>query len=508
MDTAEQENSPADGDKPGANSGRPDEVTRIDPVVDNDRQIRQAIVVIHGIGEQRPMATLRGFVDAVLAGSERKNPLYRSKPDAMSDLLETRCLQAPRTRERPLTDFYEFYWAHHMRDAKYSQVVSWLLKLVRRPPAAIPPGLLAVYWLSRSLLLGGIGCLLWALVIEIHGVGQPADVSLADRWPLVVGLAAIALQWLGSTFILGYVADAARYLHPEPGNIEARNKIRSEGVKLLKTLHASGKYRRIVIVGHSLGSVIGYDLIRTLWTNLRKPLVPYRCKQRLLKEFLESAQQLRSGANENLEDFQQSQHRLWQEFRAVGIPWLITDFITLGSPLAHAQLLMADDTADFARKKLEYEFPTCPPNDSEALSYRQNYRLSNAGGKQLCSVSIPHHGAPFSCVRWSNLYFPYARLIFGDLVGGPLATAFGKGVRDIPVRPCTDSWLDTTLVSHTRYWSGTLLPNTRPRPAIRPSLNALVSALRLDFLRGDGARIGPGDCQSLPEARQAANEKA
>ncbi|KAB2922233.1 MAG: hypothetical protein F9K30_12805 [Dechloromonas sp.] len=501
MDTAEQENGATEGKEAAAG-----EAPRIDPLIDGDRRIRQAIVVIHGIGEQRPMATLRGFVDAVLAGSEQQNPRYRSKPDAMSTLLETRCLQAPRTRDRPLTDFYEFYWAHHMRDSRYTQVIGWLFGLVSRPSDAIPPGLRAVYWLSRGLLLGGFGCLVWALVVEIQGIGQPAGVSLADRWPLVAGLGAIVLQWLGSTFVLGYVADAARYLHPEPGNIEARNKIRSEGVKLLKTLHASGKYRRIVIVGHSLGSVIGYDLIRTLWTDLRKPVVPFRCKQRLLKEFQEMAAQLRDGGV-SLEDFQQSQHALWQEFRAVGIPWLITDFITLGSPLAHAQLLMADDTADFARKKLEYEFPTCPPNDSEPLAYRQNYRLANDGGSALCSVSLPHHGAPFSCVRWSNLYFPHSRLIFGDLVGGPLAPVFGAGVRDIPVRPCTDSWLDTTLVSHVKYWAGALAPNIRPRPAIRPSLNALVSALRLDFLRGRGARIGPGDCGQLPEPQGPAAGK-
>lgn len=502
MNTPDQEHTPADTEKPAAASGRPDETPQIAVQINNDRKIRQAVVVIHGIGEQRPMATLRGFVDAVLADSKR-NPRYRSKPDVMSDLLETRCLQAPRTRERPLTDFYEFYWAHHMRDAKYSQVVGWLLRLVRRPPAAIPPGLKAAYWLSRGLILSGLLCLLWALGIEIRGAGTPGSLGLSERWPILAGLGAFVLQWVGSTFILGYVADAARYLHPDPGNIEARNKIRSEGIKLLKTLHASGKYRRIVIVGHSLGSVIGYDLIRTLWTELRKPVHPYRCKQALLKEFGKKAQPLTTGESRNPELFQQSQHNVWQEFRAIGIPWLITDFITLGSPLAHAQLLMADDVADFARKKLEYEFPTCPPHPGEDLAYNQTYRVGNS----LCSVSVPHHGAPFACVRWSNLYFPYSRLIFGDLVGGPLAPAFGQGVRDIPVRPCVDGWLATTVASHTQYWSGVLLAREAGRPALKPSLNALVSELRLDFLRGNSASIAPGDCQQLPQVPAEAERK-
>ena len=74
-------------------------------VTADDRRLRQAVVVIHGIGEQRPMDTLRGFANAVLSDNPAADPKYRSKPDAMSELLETRCLQAPGTRQRPLTDF-------------------------------------------------------------------------------------------------------------------------------------------------------------------------------------------------------------------------------------------------------------------------------------------------------------------------------------------------------------------------------------------------------------------
>ena len=106
---------------------------------------------------------------------------------------------------------------------------------------------------------------------------------------------------------------------------------------------------------------------------------------------------------------------------------------------------------------------------------------------------------PEDSVRWSNLYFPYSRLIFGDLVGGPLAPAFGPGVRDIPVRPCVDGWRATTVASHTKYWSGVLFAREAERPTLKPSLNALVSELRLDFLRGNSASIGPGDCQQLPQ---------
>lgn len=67
------------------------------------------------------------------------------------------------------------------------------------------------------------------------------------------------------------IGDAVKYLTPSPQNIDSRYKIRQKGVNLLKKLHEKKDrdgnliYSRIVIVGHSLGSVVGYDLITNLW---------------------------------------------------------------------------------------------------------------------------------------------------------------------------------------------------------------------------------------------------
>src|SRR5271156_3595494 len=47
--------------------------------------------------------------------------------------------------------------------------------------------------------------------------------------------------------------------------------------------------------------------------------------------------------------------------------WLVTDFVTLGSPLTHAHYLMCDGATegelitDFKRRVTQREFPTCPP---------------------------------------------------------------------------------------------------------------------------------------------------
>src|SRR5689334_22878119 len=87
----------------------------------------QAVVIIHGIGEQRPMATLRSFVGALLDRLDqrghrldRPGENYYSKPDTISDSYELRRIKLHRAApddqhpgglnlEWPETDFYEYY---------------------------------------------------------------------------------------------------------------------------------------------------------------------------------------------------------------------------------------------------------------------------------------------------------------------------------------------------------------------------------------------------------------
>src|SRR5678815_4595932 len=88
---------------------------------------RIALVLIHGIGEQRPMATLRSFVSEVLGPPQ-------SRPDKLSKSFEVRRLDV-RPTNGPKVDCYEFYWAHHMRDARFAHLATWLFRLFRISPA-------------------------------------------------------------------------------------------------------------------------------------------------------------------------------------------------------------------------------------------------------------------------------------------------------------------------------------------------------------------------------------
>ena len=104
---------------------------------------KQAVLLIHGIGEQRPMDTLRGFVDAVW----KRNPDVHhahattgvfSKPDDISGSYELRRLTTTKDRNGVRTDFFEFYWAHMMEDTTMGHVLPWLKHLLLRRPGSLP----------------------------------------------------------------------------------------------------------------------------------------------------------------------------------------------------------------------------------------------------------------------------------------------------------------------------------------------------------------------------------
>src|SRR6186713_2310699 len=107
---------------------------------------RQAVVLIHGIGEQRPTETLRGFVGAFLAPGS-----YHSKPDTLSDTYEMRRLKLrkldstdPRVQslnaDWPETDFYEYYWAHQMYGTTIAHIASWLWRVLTQGVGVIRSG--------------------------------------------------------------------------------------------------------------------------------------------------------------------------------------------------------------------------------------------------------------------------------------------------------------------------------------------------------------------------------
>jgi hypothetical protein len=466
--------------------------------------MRQAVVIIHGIGDQRPMTTLREFVKGVVEHSKKGGNSsdqkggnssdqtdafsFYSKPDRISDTLELRRITAIRELsdgktqfEGNSTDFYELYWQHLMTGTTLAHTQAWLKMLLWRNPKNVPQRLRPLWLLAWALVLAAVAVSIYSAKNSLISSGQPliAGGIFAVLLPLLLRFLVVPLLQL---FATKWIGDAARYLSPFPENVGIRHAIRSAGLDLLRGLHLDPlqRYERIVVVGHSLGSVIAYDILTYLWqemhskverisqSNGKPELVeldykneppPLRISQPVLDALLEMSEKIfdKSKQSELNHQYRELQNKLLQEYSnqykneepGARFPWRITDLITLGSPLTYAEFLLADDLTSFTEKKQQREFPTCPPqledprDDKDCLGDGGLLKRVLGTGDQKRGIHILHHAALFACTRWTNLYFP------GDIIAGPLACKFGWGVHDVPLSGrSAKNW-----TSHVKYWA-------------------------------------------------------
>lgn len=412
---------------------------------------KQAVVLIHGIGEQVPMDTLRGFVKAVWTTDESvRNPYVPdqvwSKPDNVSQNYELRRLTTAEGKSGKRTDFFEFYWADLMEGTEVEHVKAWLKLLLFRSPRRVPTQLRGIWWTVALFVLVAVG-------LAVASFFNLLPVKVAG----LVGAISTVLTGLLLWPIKKVAGDAARYLHVAPPNIGKRRIIREAGIQLLQRLHDSGDYDRIILVGHSLGTVIGYDILTQLWPRYNTKHIGTTSPDP------DPLEKLAAKPDLNPEEYQAAQTAYASTLKAAGSPWLITDFITMGSPLAHAPFLLTRKPEEFQTKKTERELPTCPPTlETVKKTPRFCYPLNKAW--------VPNHSAVFAPTRWTNLYFPCAWTLKGDVVGGPLQSVFGAGIHDIPV----STTIQGGLLNHTHYWE---FPSSGPE--IPTHIAALRASLQL-----------------------------
>lgn len=408
---------------------------------------RNAVVVIHGIGDPRPMDTLRNFVAAVQNCLGKQDvaelrSVIRSKPDKMDRGFETRMLRLSRSRKRAATDFYEFYWAHHMKDNKFSDFSAWIYKLLRTSGKKVPANLKSIWVMLWVMIV--ISVLIVAAILCMKPF-QAFYSWLASF--SAVALIASAVLWFLKRVFLNLAGDAGRYFTPSACNLESRFEIRRKGIELLKSLHACGRYDRIILVGHSLGSVIGYDLLRLLWCEVHDTFgKTERIRQGALKQVnrytKEAADADFKPSEKFAAKFQEAQHACFHEYRSMGLNWLISDFITIGSPLCNMDFL-SGSKIPFQTLVKDREYPCCPPlNDEpgEAVYYLKHEMLFPGSW----SFKTLHHAGLFAVTRWTNVFFT------NDFIGGRVSRLFGPGVKDIEIKKPVSRLL---LGGHTMYWT-------------------------------------------------------
>lgn len=374
-----------------------------------------------------------------------------------------------------------------------------------------------IAWLASFMLMGrqGLRAFFHAIVISVVVFGifvctdrywhpdTPFAVTMVKSWvwglnsPWSVASAAAVIGLyliVNAAFLQSYLGDAARYFRNSPGNVAVRRAIRKEAVDTLASLHASGQYDRIVIVAHSLGTVVAYDMLRAYFSRICNELPPAdelgpdfdvidaaKWQPEDAKAAIADKKALRRMARATIATIAAAaaKHRSGQQRPKA---WLVTDFVTLGTALTHAYFLMCHGKAeadlkaegrvnteqdlkeDFARRVGEREFPTCPPKrlDRDGLLAFTNPKTHK---KQI------HNGALFGLTRWSNIYFPRRQLFWGDAIGGALSPIFGYHIVDLAVS--TKKAGGDDFFTHTAYWDVRRAPDTCQAPHIVTLRNAI-----------------------------------
>jgi hypothetical protein len=455
------------------------------------RAAKQAVLVIHGMGEQRPMDTIKAFVgavwetDAVITANSLPHPSQVwSKPDPRTGSLELRRITTresiPSTAfpQGVRTDFYELYWADLTAGSTWEEFTGWVRGLLLRPISRVPPNVRSawiVLWIA-TLAVIAIAALAVLPADAWRKIGAP---WLAD-WHWLLAFVALAFgRWLhkAATASFGRVV---RYTMADPDNIAARQAVHERGLKLMNSLHEGDHYKRIIIVSHSLGTMLAHDLLSYFWAQREAA----RRIAESSPEFdalcdLESAAAAVDRADASaaaLDGYYAAQRRLRVALAARPAPdnaqpvsdprWLITDFVTLGSPLAHAEFLIAASAEDLAKRKFERELPQSPPvrEDLDPKVFqlaRATHKLPVGPSFETSKlISFPppssphvwelHHAAPFAVVRWTNIYDSASLVFRGDIIGGPVASAFGPAVIDIDLKLLRGQ---SRSFTHTKYWA-------------------------------------------------------
>lgn len=279
-----------------------------------DEGKRTAFLVIHGMGEQNPFDTLDGFVcglhtyfKSIKVGSEVSHRLTRRDAVGGGQWTESFIQFDANTGHREhRIDVHECYWAD-LTEKKISleEVYSWLLGALwglrrfyksdwemaagRGKRKIIKSNL----YLFLQLFLFGYGILIVLLPVLVaayyFGLFGPhlSLINLIDDY-WVQGSAGLALLYGLSrfkplvsflkkkfgAFLTDYIGDVVIYTSTDEksSRFKLRQQILARTQSLLENLLKDPRYDRVIVAGHSLGSVIAYDILNRI--NIKENLEP------------------------------------------------------------------------------------------------------------------------------------------------------------------------------------------------------------------------------------------
>lgn len=252
---------------------------------------KTAIIVVHGMGKQTKFEMLSLFAENLGKNYAHINkmktlPQYEIKLAKFSDnyyLARAETLLKDSELNETDVHIYESYWAPITQGkVKFRDVISFFItstlssilrwkqnkKFKRRIfgkqiEMKANKGVLIYLFITLLLLMGIAGgiYLLADIAKDIFPIVNPVK-SLA-LIPLAVIV--IAIRW----FFVEFFGDVSAYISPYKSFKfnEIRDAIQKASYEVFECVYSDKSYDKIIIAGHSLGSLISYDVLNSLTRN-------------------------------------------------------------------------------------------------------------------------------------------------------------------------------------------------------------------------------------------------
>ncbi len=314
-------------------------------------------------------------------------------------------------------------------------------------------------WLLVASGLRGVGPIALVRTLLLVAVLVPASFSIVAGRFLTGGLPAALTLVLLAYWLRHWIGDVARYLDHSAANAEESNRLRKDAADFLWDICTDTRYGYddIVLVAHSQGGFVAYDALTSVW-------------QRWAADHdidfeegvaIDDVDRL-AGADSRTEiEWGAAVDELFDALRQRSVPWKVSHFVTLGSPIGHAAGLLANGPADLRSMADDRSVSVCPPvlhGEPPSVAYRA------ATGRRF------HHTSVFAAVKWTNVVYA------NDLLGGPVTgDGLGSGARNIVLGDGETSFSPTVLdfairFPHDAYWKS-------PKPAFDPHVASTLALL-------------------------------
>lgn len=391
-----------------------------------------AILIVHGIGNQKPIESLDTFTRGILAGLNEfcgdtysvehlLEPKRTSDPDLFwfDNFLRITCTDSEGKKRKAHIDIYEYYWANLTEDkTNINKIQKWLRDVTKGAMKYYGKNeVIAETYEDKSIFTNSKGQFSKFRYFLIMRLLASVTVIVSFLWKMLLkflnifpfgsALSQFLEKAVRNTLIdiTNVLGDITIYNDPNPrsSNQEIRSHILTGCTKAIRCLIVPDEegvfhYGRIVVAGHSLGSQVTFDAINRLThaINLSK-----------IKGYDTNGNQL-SDPSKNISQ-------------------VLDTYFTFGSPL--------DKIAFFLREQYSEEEYLRKQILSNFHCFKQQ-AWTNINEDQL-KISSPIKRI-FDDITWRNYYDNH------DIVSGPLD--FYKNLTNVK------SNLPPAAFTHSDYW--------------------------------------------------------